>query len=151
MGRAQSPVYRVLAPLLSPLSPPRKLSVVLLFMDIHFFLRLYLFIFRQWGRVGERERERNINVWLLLTRPQVEIWPTTQACAPTGNQTSSPLVLRPALNLLSYTSQDYNFNFSLKRKLFHPDPEGRGKFSSLGMQLDLALISSHQWPHQVMP
>ena len=87
----------------------------------------------------------------LSCAPPMGAWPATQACALTGNQTSSPLVLRPALNLLSYTSQDCNFNFSLKRKLFHPDPEGRGKVSSLGMQLDLAPISSHQWPHQVMP
>ena len=32
-----------------------------------FFLRFYLFIFREWGREGERKR--NINVWLPLIRP----------------------------------------------------------------------------------
>ena len=69
MGRAQSPVYRVLAPLLSPLSPPRKLSVVLLFMDIHFFLRLYLFIFRQKDREGEREGEKHQCVVAPCTLP----------------------------------------------------------------------------------
>ena len=31
--------------------------------------------------------------------------PATQACALTGNQTGDPLVHRPGLNLLSYTSQ----------------------------------------------
>ena len=31
--------------------------------------------------------------------------PATQACALTGNQTDDPLVHRPALNPLSYTSQ----------------------------------------------
>ena len=32
-------------------------------------------------------------------------WPATQACVPTGNQTGNPLVHRPVLNPLSYTSQ----------------------------------------------
>ena len=32
-------------------------------------------------------------------------WPASQACALTGNETSHPLVLRPALNPLSHTSQ----------------------------------------------
>ena len=48
-----------------------------------FFLRFYLFIFRERGREGERER--NIDVWLPLTHPLVETWPATQACALTGN------------------------------------------------------------------
>ena len=50
-------------------------------------------------------RERNINVWLPLTRPLLGTWPTTQSCALTGNWTSDPLVCRPALNPLSYTSR----------------------------------------------
>ena len=45
---------------------------------------IYLFIFRE--REGrEKERERNINVWLPLTCSKLGTWPTTQACAPTGN------------------------------------------------------------------
>ena len=48
--------------------------------------------------------ERNINVWLLLTH-LLGTWPTTQACALTGNPTSDPLICRPALNPLSHTSQ----------------------------------------------
>ena len=32
--------------------------------------------------------ERNISVWLLLVQLLLETWPATQACAPTGNQTS---------------------------------------------------------------
>ena len=32
--------------------------------------------------------ERHIN-WLPLTCPEMEIWPATQACALTGNQTDS--------------------------------------------------------------
>ena len=54
---------------------------------------------------GGRERERNISVWLPLTCPTPGTWPATQACALTRKQTSDPLVLRPALNPLSHTSQ----------------------------------------------
>ena len=73
--------------------------------DKQFFLkkRFYLFIFRQRGREGERER--NINVWLPLMCPQLGTWPTIQVYALTGNWTSDPLVHRLALNPLSHTSQ----------------------------------------------
>ena len=67
------------------------------------FLRFYLFIFRE-GK-GGRERKRNINLWLPLERPLLGTWPATQACALTGNQTSDPLVHRPALSPLIHTSQ----------------------------------------------
>ena len=40
------------------------------------FFKIDLFIFRERGREGERER--NINVWLLLIRPQQGTW----ACNP---------------------------------------------------------------------
>ena len=49
----------------------------------YFFQRFYLFIFRERGREGERER--NINVWLPLAWPLLGIWPATQAWALTGN------------------------------------------------------------------
>ena len=44
-------------------------------------------------------------MWLPLTLLLLETWPTTQAHALTGNQTSDLLVLRPALSPLSHTSQ----------------------------------------------
>ena len=53
----------------------------------------------------EKERERNINVRLPLTRPLLGTWPATQACVLTGNRTGDPLVCRLALNPLSHTSQ----------------------------------------------
>ena len=56
-------------------------------------LRFSLFIFRERGREGERER--NINVWLPLMWPLLGTWPATQACALTGNQTRDPLVHSP--------------------------------------------------------
>ena len=71
---------------------------------------IYLLIFREGG---EKERERNINVWLPLEHPLLGTWHTTQACALTGNQTGDPLVHRPALNPLSHTSQG---SFSVLRE-----------------------------------
>ena len=44
-------------------------------------------------------------MWLPLTYPHLGTWPTTQACALTRNRTGNPLVQRPALSPLSYTSQ----------------------------------------------
>ena len=69
-----------------------------------YFLKVYLFIFREGGG-REKERERNVNVWLPLECPQLGTWLATQACALTGNQTSNPFVHRSALNPLNHTSQ----------------------------------------------
>ena len=74
------------------------------------FLQRFYFIFRQRGR--EEERERNISVWLPLTLPLLGTWPTTQACALTGNQTCDLLVCRLVLNPLSHTSQGSHILFS---------------------------------------
>ena len=52
-----------------------------------FFKRLYLFIFLDRGEGREKERKRNINVWLPLSRPLLGTWTSTQACALIGNQT----------------------------------------------------------------
>ena len=46
-----------------------------------------------------------MDVWLPFVCPLLGIWPTTQSCALTENQTGDPLVHRPMLNPLSYTSQ----------------------------------------------
>ena len=72
-----------------------------------YFLKI-LFIFRERGRVGERER--NINVWLPLVRPLLGTWPTTQACALTGNQTCSPLVCSPLSHTFRAGSVFYIYN-----------------------------------------
>ena len=82
-------------------------------MGFSLFLKS-LFIFRERGREGEIE-ERNINMWLPLKHPLLGTWPTTQANALPGNQTSNPLVCRPALNPLSHTSQG---GFNLLKKLY---------------------------------
>ena len=73
---------------------------------VTFFFKKKLFIYfldRKEGK--EKERERNINVWLSFTCPQLGTWLRTQVHALTGNRPGDPLVHRPTLNLLSYTSQ----------------------------------------------
>ena len=68
-------------------------------------LKIFIYLFLERGEGKEKERERNINVWVPLTCPLLGTWPTTQACALTGNQTSDLLVHKPVLNPLSHTSQ----------------------------------------------
>ena len=52
----------------------------------------------------QKERERNISVWLPLTWPPLGTWPTTQACALTRNRTGDLLLHSPEFNPLSHTS-----------------------------------------------
>ena len=49
------------------------------------FLKDFIYLFVERGERREKERNRNINVWLPLTHPQLGSWPATQACAMTGN------------------------------------------------------------------
>ena len=56
-------------------------------------------------------------MWLPRACPRLGTWPATQACALTGNQSSGPLVRRPALNPLSHSSQG-EFLFLLTPELF---------------------------------
>ena len=68
-----------------------------------------LFIYFQREGKGGREREKNINVQLPLTCSLLRTWPTTQACALTGNRSSNPVVHRLVwLHPLSHTSQGSN-------------------------------------------
>ena len=78
-----------------------------MFMSLIFFFFNKDFIYslseREEGK-GMRERGRETSMCkiyihqLSLTRPQPSIWPTTQACALTGNQTGDLLDHRLALN-----------------------------------------------------
>ena len=56
------------------------------------------------GRAGEREREKHQCVVASHIPPTGELI-CNPACALTGNRTGNPLVRRPMLNPLSYTSQ----------------------------------------------
>ena len=55
-----------------------------------FFKRFY-FLFLDSREGWEKEKERNINMWLPLMRLLLGTWPVIQACALTGNGTSDPL------------------------------------------------------------
>ena len=63
----------------------------MLSMSVHkfclFILKTdFIYLVLERGREGkEKERERNINVWLPLACPLLGIWPATQACTLTGN------------------------------------------------------------------
>ena len=82
-----------------------------------FFLNfIYLFLERRERR--EKEREKNINVWLPLACPLLGTWPTIQTCALTGNGTSNPLVHRPELSPLSHTSQGTLYTNLIKAVFF---------------------------------
>ena len=103
-----------------PPFPSGDHHTVVLSLRSFFFLRFYLqkkkdfiYFFLESEEGREKERERNIKVWLPLICPQLGTWPITQACALTGNQTSDPLVCRQALNPLSHTSQGEYIFFSL--------------------------------------
>ena len=80
------------------------------FIILQSFIKYFVYLFLDRGERREKERERNINLWLPLMFPLLGTWPTTQACALTGNGTNNPLVRRLVLNLLSHTSQGYNLN-----------------------------------------
>ena len=79
------------------------------------FLKIYFFLER--GE-GGKKRERNIDMWLPLVCPPLGTWPTTQACALTGNWTSDPMVRRPTLNPLSHTSQGHPHILKLNSTYF---------------------------------
>ena len=71
-------------------------------MDVSQFTHLLkniLFLFRERGREGEREGERNQCV-VASCAPPLGTWPATQECALTGSRTGDPLVCRLALNPL---------------------------------------------------
>ena len=74
------------------------------FLNFSFFLRFYLFNFRQRGKEGERKGEKHKCVVASCAPPTGDLT-HTQAYSLTGNQTSDPLVHKLALNPLSHTSQ----------------------------------------------
>ena len=56
------------------------------FLSFNFlYLRGFIYLFLDRGDGREKDRERNINVWLPLTYLLLGTWPATQACALTGN------------------------------------------------------------------
>ena len=72
------------------------------FPSSDFLKRFYLLIFREKGREGEREKYQCV---VASDASPLGTWPATRACALTRNQTGDPLVYKPALSPLNYTSQ----------------------------------------------
>ena len=72
------------------------------FIKLLFLIFICLFLERGQGR--ERGRETSM-CGCLSHAPYLGTWPATQSCALTGNWTSDPLIHRPMLSPLSYTSQ----------------------------------------------
>ena len=50
------------------------------------FKKDFIYLLLERGERKEKERERNINMWLPLACPQLGTWPANQACALTGNR-----------------------------------------------------------------
>ena len=88
-----------------------KTQVPILFSFFKYFIDLFS------QREGRRKKQREKNMcvrekrWSVAfrTTPQPGIWPATQACAPTGNQTSDLLLCMMMPNLLSHASQGLHF------------------------------------------
>ena len=55
-------------------------------LKYNLFFKDFVYLFLDKGEWKEKERERNISVWLPLMHPLSGPWPATQACALTGNQ-----------------------------------------------------------------
>ena len=55
-----------------------------------FIFKDFIYLFSERGVAKEKEKERNINVWLPFTCPLLWTWPATQACALTGNRAATP-------------------------------------------------------------
>ena len=51
------------------------------FLFYVFIFKDFIYSFLERGEGREKERERNISVWLPLTWPPLGTWPATQACA----------------------------------------------------------------------
>ena len=84
----------------------------MLYFLFYLFFKYFIYLLLETGEGREKERERNISVWLPLAHPLLGTWPATKACAMTGNRTSYLSVCRPGLNPLSHTSQGLHFLFS---------------------------------------
>ena len=80
-------------------------------LKCYFFKKDFIYLVLDRGDGREKERERNISVWLPLSCPLLGTWAATQACALTGNWTRNPLICRLALSPLSLTSQSMDSFF----------------------------------------
>ena len=73
-----------------------------------FFGRDFIYLFLERGGGKEKERERNINVWVPLACPLLGTWPATLACALTAIEPATLWFTGP----LSYTNQGNNLELN---------------------------------------
>ena len=85
---------------------------------VHVFLNIVFIYFLERGKGREKERERNIHVWLPLTCSLLGTRPATQASALIGNWTCDLSVHRLALKPRSLTSQG-SVCVSFKKCIIH--------------------------------
>ena len=52
------------------------------FLNSSIFLKDFIYLFLERGEAKEKEKERNINVWLPLTHTLLGIWPIPQCMCP---------------------------------------------------------------------
>ena len=74
-------------------------------LSLFFLLRFYLFYFLERGDGREKERQRNINVWLPLTWPPTGDLACNPGMCPDWESNWWPFGSQLELNPLSYTSQ----------------------------------------------
>ena len=85
-------------------------------MLLYLFFKDFIYLFLERGREREREGEKHQCVVASGVHPLQGTWPTTQACALTGNRAGDTLVHRPVLNPLSYTGHGANFVISFNQR-----------------------------------
>ena len=116
-----------------------KLKVNLPIVGIHSFFKLFIYLFLEEGREAEREGEKHQCV-VASRSPPTGTWPATQACALTGNQTSDPLVCRPALHPLNHTSQSGKATYFRKRF-----SEMLDSLSNTSLYIWISQCLTHNW------
>ena len=82
------------------------------FFMVFFKKILFIYFYRE-GKRGRKKGGETSMCGCLSHAPPLGTWPSTQACALTGNRTSNPLVHRPALSPLSYTCHGHYSLFLL--------------------------------------
>ena len=108
--------------------------------------RFYLFIFREGKGGRKRGRETSMRGCLSHT-PLLGTWPTTQACALTGNHRGKLLVCRLVLNPLIRTSQGEIYFFKLYFILLSSQNAQSRHTRSLKAQSQ----PHHQWSLEFIP
>ena len=121
----------------------QRLNFLLIWFVSFLFICLFVYLFLERVEGREKERERNINMWLPLVHPLLGTGPATQACALTGNWTNNPLLHSLVFNPLSHTSQglfwfvSVNHLLTILWMLVIESPVFRGMF---GMKIKLSSV-----------